>query len=167
MYNYIYICMYLKQIQIPMENPASFRNQWRIQPASQRKVRMFETCAPIVLRCGGRFSSILRFAARFAPKQVQVMGGDCEGPDMQSVVFGGSGGTKQKTGARYEGRMRIAQHFPHSPLITFRAQKVHVMSGECELRDIALLVFGGNCAFLHNSHRSAVAKRRAIDIRPS
>ena len=40
--------------------------------------------------------------------------------------------------------MRLAQYFPHSPLITFRAQKVHVMSGECELRDIALLVFGGN-----------------------
>ena len=50
------------------------------------------------------------FAARFAPKQVQVMGGDCKVPDMQSVVFGGSGGTKQKTG--------------------------HVMRGECEVRDI-------------------------------
>ena len=43
------------------------------------------------------------------------MGGDCEGPDMQSVVFGGSGGTKQKTGARYEGRMEIARHLATGP----------------------------------------------------
>ena len=43
------------------------------------------------------------------------MGGDCEGPDMQSVVFGGSGGTKQKTGARYEGRMGIARHLATGP----------------------------------------------------
>ncbi len=56
------------------------------------------------------------------------MGGDCEGPDMQSVVFGGSGGTKQKTGARYEGRMRIARHLATGPWweVWKKAQKKHV-----------------------------------------
>ena len=42
-----------------------------------------------------------------------------------------------KKGASYEGRMRLAWQFPHSPFITARPQKVHIMRGDCEMRDIS------------------------------
>ncbi len=67
------------------------------------------------------------------------MGGDCEVPDMQSVVFGGSGGTKQKTGARYEGRMRNARHLATGPW--WEVWKKNAIPIEDQQRNVAQFAF--------------------------